>query len=128
MGRVFGRLIAVVALAVILPLSVNAAQPYDAKAFAEAQAAGKTVVVHVVASWCPTCAVQRPIIHAMESEAPFAALSVFDVDFDGAKDVLGQFKVRSQSTLIVFKGTAEVARSVGETDGDKIRALVRMGL
>ena len=53
---------------------------------------------------------------------------VFDVDFDSAKDVLKQFKVQNQSTLIVFKGGKEIDRSTGQTDPAVIRAMVNKGL
>lgn len=59
-----------------------------------------------------------------EIEKEHPGLVVYDVDFDTAKDVLRQFRVQYQSTLIVFKGSKEVARSTGETDPAPLRALV----
>jgi len=99
-----------------------AGQPFDAKAFRSAQAAEKAILVDVTASWCPTCKQQRPIVQQIEGERP--DLVVYEVDFDTAKDVLKQFRVQYQSTLLVFRGTKEVARSTGETDPTVIRALV----
>ncbi len=99
-----------------------AGQPFDAKAFRSAQAAEKAILVDITASWCPTCKQQRPIVQQIEGERP--DLVVYEVDFDTAKDVLKQFRVQYQSTLIVFRGTKEVARSMGETDPTVIRALV----
>ena len=61
-------------------------------------------------------------MQAIEKERP--DLVVYDVDFDTAKDVLRQFRVTQQSTLIVFKGQKEVARSTGETDPGSLRSLV----
>ena len=114
-------------LAVVLfsGLAVNAAQPYDEASFKEAQAAGKTVLINVTASWCPTCKKQEPTIKAVEKERP--NLVVYDVDFDTAKDVLQRLKVRAQSTLIVYKGPKEVARSTAETDPGHLRALIAKG-
>jgi thioredoxin 1 len=99
-----------------------AGQPFDAKAFQSAQAAEKAVLVDVTASWCPTCRQQRPIVEQIEKERP--DLVVYEVDFDRAKDVLKQFRVQYQSTLIVFRGTKEVARSTGETDPALIQAMI----
>jgi thioredoxin 1 len=99
-----------------------AGQPFDAKAFQSAQAADKAILVDVTASWCPTCKQQRPIVEQIEKEKP--DLVVYEVDFDTAKDLLKQFRVQHQSTLIVFRGTQEVARSIGETDPALIHALV----
>lgn len=117
----------VLALAAVLSLglAVNAAQPYDEKSFNAAQAAGKTVLINVTASWCPTCKKQAPIIGAIEKERP--NLVVYEVDFDTAKDLLQRLKVRAQSTLIVYKGPKEVARSTADTDPGRLRALVAKG-
>ncbi len=99
-----------------------AGQPFDAEAFRSAQAAEKAILVDVTASWCPTCRQQRPIVQQIEGEKP--DLVVYEVDFDTAKDVLKQFRVQYQSTLIVFRGKKEVARSTGETNPSLIRALI----
>ena len=103
-----------------------AEQRFDAKAFQQAQADGKTIVVDVYAEWCPTCREQRPIVAGLEKEKP--GLVVYEVDFDSSKDLLKRFRVQYQSTLIVFKGSKEVGRSIGETDPVRIRALIARGL
>jgi len=100
----------------------QAGQPFDAAAFQSAQNAQKAILVDVAASWCPTCKQQHPIIQQIEKERP--DLVVYEVDFDTAKDLLKKFRVQYQSTLIVFRGTKEIARSTGETDPALIRALV----
>jgi thioredoxin 1 len=106
-------------------LGAQAGQSFDTKAFQQAQAAGKTILVDVTASWCPTCKQQRPIVQEIEKEKP--NLVVYEVDFDTAKDVLKRFHVQYQSTFIVFKGVSEVGRSTGETDPTRIRELVAKG-
>lgn len=108
-----------------LPGGGNAAQPYSAGAFQDAQKAGKTILLHVTAPWCPTCKAQHPIVARIEKERP--GLVVYDIDFDTSKDTLRQLRAQSQSTLIVFKGTKEVARSIGDTNPNRIGALVAKG-
>ncbi|MGA8990125.1 MAG: hypothetical protein WB500_07050 [Rhodoplanes sp.] len=44
-----------------------------------------------------------------------------------AKDLLQRLQVRAQSTLIVYKGPKEVARSIAETDHRRLRALIAKG-
>ena len=110
----------------LVALAAQAAQPYEAKAFQAAQAANKPIVLHITAPWCPTCKQQHPVVQGLEKEQP--GLVVYDIDFDSKKDLLKQFGVRSQSTLIVFKGAGELARSTGETDPAKIRALIGKAL
>jgi thiol-disulfide isomerase/thioredoxin len=111
--------------ALLLSLQALARQPYDAKAFEQAQAANKTVLIHVHASWCPVCKKQEPILGQLEKEKP--NLLVYVVDFDGDKSVLKKFGVTSQATLILFKGAKEVGRSMGDTDASRIAALVNKG-
>lgn len=106
-------------------LGARAGQQFDAKAFQQAQAFGKTILIDVTASWCPTCRQQRPIVQEIEKERP--NLVVYEVDFDTAKDVLKRFHVQYQSTLIVFKGASEVGRSTGTTDPTQIRKLIAKG-
>jgi len=99
-------------------------QPYDPQAFAAAQAAQKSILVEIYASWCPTCAEQRPILSALEKTPELSDLVVFSVDFDSQKDIVRQFGAQMQSTLIVFKGKIEKGRSTGETDPGAIKALL----
>lgn len=126
MKIMFAKPLMAATMLLCLPLAAQAGQAYDAKAFADAQAAGKSILVDVTAPWCPTCARQKPIIQDQEAAHP--ALVVFDVDFDSAKDVLRQFRVQNQSTLIVFKGAREIDRSTGETDPAAVAALIAKGL
>lgn len=97
---------------------------FDQAAFAAAQQAGKPILVEIDASWCPTCAVQRPILAALASEPQFRQLEIFKVDFNSRKDVVKAMGAQMQSTLIVFHGAAEKGRSTGDTDPASIRALV----
>ena len=117
---------AFVILALLLPLLAGTAwaAPYDAKAFADAQAAGKPIVVHVDASWCITCKAQRPIIAAIMASPEYSDLQLFNVDFDSQKDLMQKFGTDQRSTLIVFQGDKEVGRSTGDTDAGRIKALV----
>jgi len=97
---------------------------FDQKAFAEAQKAGKPIFVGVHASWCPTCKAQDPILGELMSAPKFKDLVYFVVDFDGQKDAVKAFGVRTQSTLIAFKGDKETGRSVGDTNRASIGALL----
>jgi thiol-disulfide isomerase/thioredoxin len=97
---------------------------YTPQAFADAQKSGAPILVFVEASWCPTCAKIRPILADLYKSPSTDALRVFDVDFDTQKDVVKEFGVRVQSTLIAFHGTTEEARTTGVTDPAAIKDLV----
>lgn len=103
-------------------------QPFEQAPFDAARRAGKPVLVMVYADWCPTCRKQDPAVEALLKTPEFAKFALFRVDFDMQDDVLAAFKVQRQSTLIVFKGEREVARSTGDTRPDSIAAMLRKAL
>ena len=114
----------VVGILAASPALAENAPAFDAKAFAAAQKAGKPILIAVHAPWCPTCKAQAPILSDLRAEPRFRDLVYFVVDFDSQKDLLNRFGVRTQSTLIAFKGEREAARSVGDTRRDSIFAMV----
>jgi thiol:disulfide interchange protein len=99
-------------------------QAYTPQAFAAAQASGKPIVVHVHAVWCPTCKAQTPTLDELRQDAALADAVFMRVDFDAQKDFLRAHRVASQSTILIFRGEKEVARSVAETDRGRLRDLV----
>ncbi len=64
----------------------------------------------------------------MKAQPRFKDMAVFEVDFDSQKDALRMLNVQKQSTLIVYKGGKEVARSTGETTKSAIEGLLAKAL
>jgi thioredoxin len=95
--------------------------PYSKASFTDALNSGQTVIVHVDAGWCPTCAKQRPTIQSLAADPAMAKVAFVRVDFDNDTDFLTTYKVASQSTILVFRGGKEVARLNGVTDAAQIR-------
>lgn len=131
--RVLKCLVPVFSAAVVTMVTATVAsaaelKPFEAKTFEAARQAGTPIVVDISASWCPTCAAQKPIIERLSSKPAFSSMIVFEVDFDGQKDVVRALGAQSQSTLIAFRGQSETARSVGDTDAASIEALFRSTL
>jgi thioredoxin len=119
-----GTLAVATALTFAAVASAMSPQTFDDKAFAAAQDAGKPILLHVTAPWCPTCKAQTPILSKLEAQPKFKNLVVLNIDFDSKKDLLRKFNVRSQSTLIVFKGKQEAGRSTGDTNAASIESLL----
>lgn len=116
-------------LTLLFPLFAQAAgQPYTQDKLDALNKAGKPALVFIHAPWCPTCRAQDAVLDKLLLTAEFKPLTTLKVDFDDQRDVVKAFGVRYQSTLIVFKGGKEVARVTGETDSDKIAALLRKAL
>ena len=100
--------IAAVALLAALPAKAAEWKPFTQADFAAAKNDGKSILVDIFAPWCPTCRAQNPI--------------------DTQKDDVRALKATSQSTLIAFKGEAETARSIGDTNPASIATLVKSAL
>ncbi len=129
MGRMF-RKFAVAAVVLTAgfvfgaPAMAATVSDFTPAGFAAAQTSGAPVLVFVEASWCPTCAKIRPVLADLYKDPAFATLQVFDVNFDTQKDVVREFGVRMQSTLIAFHGGHEAARTTGVTDPTAIKDLL----
>lgn len=119
------RLVLILAL-VVAPTLALAGEPqrYDPAAFKAAQAAGKPILVEIHADWCTECKMQNRILNKLSDQAPYTGLVRLRVDYDKQKEAVKEFEAKKQSTLIVYKGDKELARAVGITSEDKIRALV----
>ncbi len=120
----FATAIALSVVSIVSPAIAAPAQPFTQAAFDAAQAAGKPILVDAFAPWCPTCRAQAPIIDSAAKSMANKDLVVFRIDFDRQKTEQRKLNIRSQSTLIAFKGKTEVGRSVGATDSASINGLI----
>lgn len=131
--RVHPRVLLHAALVLIAGIVFSAAAtaaglPFERGAFEAAQKAGRPILLAVHADWCATCRAQEPVLDALLREPKYAGFVAFRVDFDRQKDVVRQLRVQYQSTLIVYKGAREVARSTAETDRAEIAAQLARAL
>lgn len=114
----------VAVLMMVAPAFAGSFQPYKKADFDKLLASGQPVLVHVHADWCPTCKRQLTVLGPMLNDPSNAKIMAITVDFDKETAFKQANKVGSQSTLIVYKGGKEVARSVGATDVAAIGGLV----
>jgi thiol:disulfide interchange protein len=105
-----------------------AGQPFTQNQFDTLMKEGKSIVVHVHAPWCPTCKAQDPTINAEMKSPAYKDVIFLEVDFDKQKDVLKEFNVSTQSTILVFKQGKEVGRSTGKTKQADIEELTKKSL
>lgn len=117
------------AFACLQPLSAHALeiQPYSPAALDAAQKAGQPVALHFHANWCPTCRAQEKVFNGFKPDASLA-LPLLVVDYDLERALKQKLGVRTQSTLIVYRGNRETARLAGETDPGKLKAALRSAL
>ena len=129
----FSRRSALIALTSIgftatVPAFALQSSKFSADALAEAQKAGRPILVEITAPWCPTCKAQKPILNRLLSSEKYKGFVTLDMDFDTQKDDLRALKAQMQSTLIVYKGSKEVGRSAGDTNPATIEALLAKAL
>lgn len=101
--------------------------PYTPEALTAAQKAGKPVALHFHANWCPTCRAQEKVFNEFKPDATLA-ITVLVADYDKERELKRKLGVRTQSTVIVYRGARETARVAGETDPAIIRAALQSAL
>src|SRR4051794_26390341 len=117
------RIVLMAMCACVMPAGPGALadeQAFTTDAFQAAQEAGKPILIEIHASWCSTCAAQKPILSHLMGLPKYKELTVLRVDFDDQKAEVRTLRARVQSTLIVFRGAKEVGRSVGDTKRETI--------
>jgi thioredoxin 1 len=108
----------------LAPLPAFARSAFSDTAFESAAASGDPVLLEFHANWCPTCRAQERVINSFRYNPEYKSLVILRVDYDTEKSLLKRFEVRRQSTLIVFRNGAELARAVGESSPDDIKNLL----
>lgn len=102
--------------------------PYSAEALQQAQTAGKPVALHFHASWCGTCRAQEKAFEGMKAAPALKDVTLLVVDYDKEKPLRKTLNVRSQSTLIVYKGAKQTATLAGDTDPTTLQNALRSAL
>jgi thiol-disulfide isomerase/thioredoxin len=115
-------------LSIVLTSAFAENIPFEQTNFNQLLTQNKPVVLHIHAVWCPTCRAQQGVLDELMPTEEFKNLPVLRADFDKEKSLLRKYKVRNQSTFIVFKNGKEVIRSTGETEKNAIAELLRKAL
>ncbi|MEN9587244.1 MAG: hypothetical protein RIT15_819 [Pseudomonadota bacterium] len=101
---------------------------YDPITVAKAQASGKSYALAFHADWCPTCKAQAKVFEGLKNDPKFKNITIYNVDYDGETELKKLLKVRGQSTLIVYKGAKETARSVADTSVGGLKQILAKSL
>ena len=98
-------------------------QPYAPETLATKQKAGESVTLHFHADWCPTCRAQEKVFNGWKGDASVPG-TLLIVNYDKERELKRQLGVRTQSTVIAYKGAKETGRLAGDTDPKALRALL----
>ena len=110
---------------IILPLNSIALEKkttFNKELFNKAQSDGKVVVVSSWIKYCYSCASQMKVLDKAKKEFENIEYFTFDVT---NQEIANLFKVEYQSTILIFKGSNEVHRSIGVTSKEEIFKIIK---
>lgn len=122
------RLVTLIAFLASAPASALDVVPWDADGFERARAAGLVTAIQFHSGWCPICVMQERGVKALKDERGLERITVFQADYFREEALRRKFDVTSFSTLVVFRGETERARTTGDFRVDQLRLLFRKAL
>ena len=105
-----------------------AGQPFTQSQFDKLIKENKPIIVHVHATWCTNCKAQNSVLNSEMKSPAYKEVTFLEVDFETQSDILKQFNVSMQSTIIVFKQGKEVGRFTAKTKLSDIEELTKKAL
>jgi len=119
-----------VALSLLAVSGTQAANkvPFDAAAFKAARDSGKPVVLEIAATWCGPCQKMKRTVSELVEKPDFKDVTIFEADFDANKAELQKINAHHVTTLIVYRDSNEVQRTIGATEAEVIEPLLRKAL
>ncbi len=102
--------------------------PYDADVFARARGEGRVTAIQFHSGWCPVCVMQERGVKALQDDKSLANVTVFQADYFKEEALRKRFNVASFSTLVVFRGEQERARTTGDFRAEQLKQLFAKAL
>lgn len=102
--------------------------PYDADGFARARGEGRVTAIQFHSGWCPVCVMQERGVKALQDDKSLANVTVFQADYFKEEALRKRFNVASFSTLVVFRGEQERARTTGDFRAEQLKQLFAKAL
>ena len=93
--------------------------------FDKAQSEGKVVIVSSWIKYCSSCASQIKVLNKAKDEFDNIQYFTFDVT---NKEIASLLDVQYQTTLLIFKNSKEVYRSIGDTTKDLIYEAIKSSI
>ena len=112
----------------LLSLNANAMEKettFSKELFDKAQSDGKIVIVSSWIKYCTSCASQMKVLNKAKNEFDNIEYFTFDVT---NKDIAKFFDVQYQTTLLIYKNSKLVYRSIGETSKDLIYKAIKSSI
>ena len=115
-----------IVLFIFFSVSANAVEKktnFSIEVFEKAKVSDKTIVINSYEIWCGTCSKQTKILNQAEKE--FKDIVFLSYEQSKNKDVAQLLAIKFWTTIVVYKGSNEVARVVGQTDKKVIYSAIQ---
>ena len=99
---------------------------FTIETFEEAKKNGETIVVTAWNKYCGTCKRQKVVLD--QAEKDFKDILFLYYSHPKMKDVAKYLKIDHRSTILVYKGNAEVSRTLGLVDKSSIYLNIKKGI
>ena len=122
------RLSLLLAAMIAIPALALDVVPYEAAGFARARSEGKVTAIQFHSGWCPVCVMQERGVKALNGDKSLGQVTVFQADYFKEESLRKRFNVSSFSTLVVFRGEQERARTTGDFRAEQLKQLFAKAL
>ena len=99
---------------------------FTIETFEEAKKNGKTIVVTAWNKYCGTCKRQKVVLD--QAEKDFKDVLFLYYNHPKMKDIAKYLKIDRRSTILVYKGSKEVSRTLGQLDKSIIYSNIEKGI
>ena len=99
---------------------------FTIETFEEAKKIGETIVVTAWNKYCGTCKRQKVVLD--QAEKDFKDILFLYYSHPKMMNVAKYLKIDHRSTILVYKGDAEVSRTIGQVDKSVIYSNIKKGI
>ena len=99
---------------------------FTIETFEEAKKNGETIVVTAWNKYCGTCKRQKVVLD--QAEKDFKDILFLYYSHPKMREVAKSLKIDHRSTILVYKGNAEVSRTLGLVDKSSIYLNIKKGI
>jgi thiol-disulfide isomerase/thioredoxin len=110
-------------------ISANAVEKktnFSIETLEKAKTTGKTIVINSYEIWCGTCSKQTKILDQAEKE--FNEIIFLSYEQSKNKDIAKKLGIKHWTTIVVYKGSNEIYRIIGQTDKETIYSAIKKGI
>ena len=110
-------------------ISANAVEKknnFSIEAFEKAKASGKTIVINSYEVWCGTCSAQTKVLN--EAEKEFKEIIFLSYEQSKNEEIAKKLGIKYWTTIVVYKGSNEVSRLIGQTEKETIYSAIKKGI